>query len=215
MDTFALESSVVIYDDHELFADSFAIFLERLGIFRSVLIAHDEKEVISLLISQSRLGRTYFFLDYYVRNENSIFLLKDAGRISKKIKTIIVSGFIKPSLIDYIITQKPWAIINKSSGSNVIIDCLNAIENNELYLCPVMQEYVEYNKSQKSRQVPFTSRELHILQYFAEGMSISETALKLNLSKWTIVNHRSNMMRKSGTKSIVDLLSYARNMGLI
>ncbi|NMN36149.1 DNA-binding CsgD family transcriptional regulator [Pedobacter sp. SG918] len=58
---------------------------------------------------------------------------------------------------------------------------------------------------------------MEILQYFAHGSTIAQTAEKVHLSKHIIVAHRRNMMSK--INSITKLLSYARkseiNLNLI
>ncbi|MDP4284862.1 MAG: response regulator transcription factor [Bacteroidota bacterium] len=55
----------------------------------------------------------------------------------------------------------------------------------------------------------FTRREKEILLYLANGLSSKEIANKLNLSEFTVINHRRNMMMKAGSKNVTQLISYA------
>ena len=75
-----------------------------------------------------------------------------------------------------------------------------------------MQNIVD---SSKEIEFPFTSREKELLQFFAKGNNVEQTAKAFFLSKHTIISHRRAMMRKSKTKSIVELLAFAKETNLI
>ena len=49
----------------------------------------------------------------------------------------------------------------------------------------------------------------------AEGMSTNQVAGKLFISPKTAENHRSNIMRKLGLHSTIELVRYAAKLGLI
>ncbi|MCC5022613.1 MAG: response regulator transcription factor [Candidatus Synoicihabitans palmerolidicus] len=49
----------------------------------------------------------------------------------------------------------------------------------------------------------------------AEGLSSKEIAAKLGLSMHTVVNHRSNLMRKTGLHRVAQLSRYAVEIGLL
>jgi DNA-binding CsgD family transcriptional regulator len=58
-------------------------------------------------------------------------------------------------------------------------------------------------------------REREILGRLADGLSSKQVADKLNLSENTIVNHRKNMLKKTNTKNIAELIRYATGKGII
>jgi len=49
----------------------------------------------------------------------------------------------------------------------------------------------------------------------AEGMTAREVAAKLFISPKTVENHRTNLMKKLGLHSTVELIRYAARLGLI
>ena len=58
-----------------------------------------------------------------------------------------------------------------------------------------------------------TSREIEILKLMAEGMSSKVIAKKLFVSESTVINHRKNMIYKSSSKNVAQMISYGiRNM---
>ncbi|HTN17414.1 MAG TPA: response regulator transcription factor [Chitinophagaceae bacterium] len=208
-------SSALIYDDHKLFAQSFASFLERLGVFQQVRNAGSEDDVVRNLVSLSTEGYVYFFLDYRIGEGNALHLLNDARRISRKIKVIVITSMTRPATIVNMLSYKPDAMISKSSGANVITECLEAIAGKRQYICPEMSTLISTFDASKNAKQVFSQREIEILSLFDKGLSIIEAADAAHLSRYTIVNHRSNMMKKSGTKSIVELLAYARRNGIL
>jgi DNA-binding CsgD family transcriptional regulator len=60
-----------------------------------------------------------------------------------------------------------------------------------------------------------TRREREILGRLADGLSSKQIAAKLYLSENTVINHRKNMLNKTNTKNVAELIRYALSKGLI
>ena len=60
-----------------------------------------------------------------------------------------------------------------------------------------------------------TPREQEVMRHLAEGDSVRTVAEKLFISPKTVENHRSNLMKKLGLRSTVELVRYAARLGLI
>lgn len=202
----------IVFDDHLLFADSFVALIERLELFSDVHTLNDKKELTKFIVKNSKKS-VYLFLDYYLKNENGLMLINEIKRLNRKLRIIIMSSTVSPAVVTSILDYKPQGFISKSSGFDTILQCLTTIADGHQYLCPVISKIVDHIGN--TRKISFTSRELEILQHFAQGSSIAHTAEKTYLSKHTIVAHRRNMMAKVNVNSITELLSYAREQELI
>ncbi len=203
----------VVFDDHLLFAESFSALLERLKLFQAVRSFSDENEYIRFLTKYYDVP-LYLFLDYYLPENNALTLINDTRRLNKKVRVIVISSATTPAIVNHILTYQPQGFISKSSSTDIVLDCLRTIAQGKPYLCPVIQDIVSTHIAVKDG-IPFTARELEMLQLFASGLSISQTAERTNLSKHTIVSHRRKMMDKARAKSITELLAYARRNELI
>jgi DNA-binding NarL/FixJ family response regulator len=64
-------------------------------------------------------------------------------------------------------------------------------------------------------EIPLTKRELEIIKLIAEELSNREIAEKLFISVRTIETHRKNIMQKLHTKSVIALVHYAAQNGII
>jgi DNA-binding CsgD family transcriptional regulator len=59
-----------------------------------------------------------------------------------------------------------------------------------------------------------TRQELNVVKYMADGMSSKVIAFKLGLSENTIANHRKNMLRKTNTKNVAQLIAFVIRNGI-
>lgn len=63
--------------------------------------------------------------------------------------------------------------------------------------------------------VNFSRRELEVLELVGEGLSSQQIARKLFISYNTVCTHRKNLLRKAGVGGTVELLTFARDIGLV
>lgn len=60
-----------------------------------------------------------------------------------------------------------------------------------------------------------TKREMEILNLLSRGMSSNEIAAKLFISHHTVDFHRRQLMQKTGSKNIADLIGNAFRFGIL
>jgi DNA-binding NarL/FixJ family response regulator len=65
------------------------------------------------------------------------------------------------------------------------------------------------------KQSPLSPREIEILRLVAQDLTSAQISRHLFLSVHTIETHRKNIIRKTGVKSTIGLLNYAREQGLL
>lgn len=63
--------------------------------------------------------------------------------------------------------------------------------------------------------INFSQRELEVLELVAQGRNSQEIGKHLFISYNTVCTHRKNLMKKAGVNCTVDLLRFARRMGLV
>ena len=187
--------SAIVLDDHKLFADSFAKLVEFTSLFRTVNVFYHEQDLMQYLIRFRTTDTLYLFVDYYMGDRSLPAFLNDLKRLSRNIKVIVVSCISNSFLI------------------HALIDCIHEVANGGQYLSDEIREIMARDNGE--RAVPFTSREIELLRYFARGLSINDTAEELKLSRHTIAAHRRKMMAKTNTSSITGLLSAAQKLSVI
>jgi DNA-binding CsgD family transcriptional regulator len=99
----------------------------------------------------------------------------------------------------------------KHSGETIMT--IRDILNNST-ICIRCQEEGKIEES-SSIHKPITLREQEILRLIATGLGSKQVADKLGISINTINNHRQNLLRKTGSKSSAELISYGVTMGYL
>jgi len=64
-------------------------------------------------------------------------------------------------------------------------------------------------------ELSISRREQEIIYYISQGYTSKKIAWELNLSEFTVSTHRRNILRKTGTCNMVDLLLFAASNGII
>lgn len=201
----------VILDDHRLFADSFALLLQRFGAFDVVSSFSKADEFFDFMQSFGN-QKLCIFLDYYLPETNGLSLLSDIKRINKQAKIIFITSAIAPNVIRNILQYRPNGILSKSAGIQDLVKCVETVEGGRAYIDPQFEPFL---MQRSERTATLTPREIELLKYFAQGNSIAETATKTFLSPHTVVAHRRKMMAKANVQTIAQMLTYARDNELI
>jgi DNA-binding NarL/FixJ family response regulator len=203
----------VVFDDHRMFAESMAALLERADVFDSVYTFSQEKELISFLHKNESQYETFFFVDYYLGDKHCIPIVNEAKRMNKRLRTIIVSSVMNTAIIKYIDSNNPEGFLSKIAGFDEVLTCVRTLQEGRRYTSPILDKVLQNQPEHDS--IHFSKREIELLQYFYQGLSIASTAERVSLSMHTIVSHRRRMMEKAKCKSMAELLVFCRKNGLV
>jgi len=202
----------IVLDDQRIFSESFSIVLEKYRLFSSVIPFSEISDLIDYLVHNDTKN-TVIFADYYLENEYITAYLNQLKNMSANAKIIILSCITNPTLIHELKGMNIHGIISKNEALSEIKTCIDYLESNKKYFSPFVLKIL--NEYDTIRHIIFTPREIQILGYFAKGHTVDKTAENLNLSRHTIAAHRRKMMAKINCSNITELLSYARDEGLI
>ncbi len=205
--------SALVLDDHKLFADSFAKLIEFTTLFRNVNVFYQEQELIQYLVRFRTSDTLYLFLDYHVTEKPLPTFLNDIKRVSNNAKVIVVTSVASPYLLNDLLKYNPDGIISKTAPANEVINCIHELAAQKTFICPDIQKILLNHREEAD--MPFTPREVELLQYFSKGSSINQAAEELGLSRHTIAAHRRKMMAKTQTSSITALLAAAKKFNVI
>ena len=101
-----------------------------------------------------------------------------------------------------------------------VLEALKAVSSGRRFLSSQVSDHiidaVVAGKSlDENLDEQLSDRELEILQLIAEGLTSAEIAVKLEISKRTAETHRTNIMRKLGINSQIEIIRMAFRNGLI
>lgn len=74
--------------------------------------------------------------------------------------------------------------------------------------------FIQQQKQNKKNSL-LTQRETEIIKLIAQEMTTAQISRQLFLSEHTVETHRKNIVRKTGAKTVIGIVNYARENGLL
>ena len=126
-----------------------------------------------------------------------------------QIKVIIMTGFQDVHFVELAQEAGADSFIYKESAADQFVDCIHRTMEGE-HLFPDVQERTTFG----FYNATLTQREIQILHLVCQNLSYQEIADRLQLTRRTVSFHISNMLSKTGHKSLVGLAVEAAEKGM-
>ncbi|MFA6959879.1 MAG: response regulator transcription factor [Opitutaceae bacterium] len=208
---------VLIVEDHVAVIEMMVQVVESLPGFSVVgtavdadaAVAFARKEPVDLVI-----------LDLVMPGVSGISLLSDLRLIAPRSHVLVFTGNLNATAIRAAISAGVLGVVEKMASLDVFRSALQAVAVGQTYFGPMAGTLVKGLITGENTATPFstvslTPRERTVLRHVAEGLNSREIAKKLGLSMHTVINHRSNLMKKTGLHRVAQLSLYAIQMGLV
>ena len=206
-------NSIVIADDHRLFAEGLRSLLTDQGFEVRAIIENGaallhllEQEIPDLLL-----------LDITMGEPDGISLSAIIKKEYPAIKILIISMHARQLFINKLLQIGVNGYILKNTGDEELHRAIATILNGDTYFSDKITDIVIKSRMPARPNVDpeLTPRETNILQLIADGYSTREIAEKLFVSINTIESHRKNMLLKTGLRNVAHLVKWAYENGRI
>jgi DNA-binding NarL/FixJ family response regulator len=144
--------------------------------------------------------------------------LRDDARTGS-IRSIMLTE--QPDVMFHAIKAGARGFLLRSSDQDELVRAIRAIAGGEAFFAPqVASRFLQWFETSQRHQVTtsvaeLTERELEVLTLVAEGLSTTEVADKLYVSKSTVKFHVSNLLTKLGLRDRLQLAVYAHRAGVV
>ncbi len=207
---------IMVVDDHELFRNGVIMVLNRLQNTIVIGEASNGKEFLEKLNS---VKPDIVFMDIKMPLMNGIEATIEALKRYPELKVIALSMFGEEEYLQKMINAGVYGFLLKNSSIDEIERAVNLVSQgrncySDELLSYFTNKYITSNKNLQD-EVNITRREIEVLDFVAKGFSNQEIADKLFISKRTVDGHKANLIQKTGSKNIVDLLVYAIKNDLV
>jgi DNA-binding CsgD family transcriptional regulator len=133
---------------------------------------------------------------------------------------------IKKSDGTFMRVQKKSSLYKQDNKGNILLALSKFTDISAMDKCEKVNAYFFNSKTNKAIIIKtnnhkginngiFTTQQLIILVMLSEGKTSAQIAKKMNLSYFTVVTHRKNMLAIAGTKNANELLIFAKERGYI
>jgi DNA-binding NarL/FixJ family response regulator len=202
--------SVLVVDDHVLFAD---IVKERLSFeadLQPVTVAHSLEEATSRLAASHP---DIALIDLRLGDDNGLELVGRARQLSPATRMVVLSAVDSPQAMLEAVLQGVRVWLPKSVDTRRLVRAIHAAYRGQAWfppgaLAPLLDALVV--SATDTRRDPLdtlTARERQVLICLAEGMNRNTIALQLHVSVNTVRSHVQNIIAKLDVHSALEAVA--------
>ena len=202
---------IIVADDHAVVRVGLQLILDE----TTDLAIMDEAENGQELLDKLRVRKyDLVILDISMPGTDAMEVLKEIRTCYPEMPVVIFSMNPGDVYAIRMLTGGASAYINKETNPDKIIEVLRTVLSGKKYYFPEHAEMMaEIIHHPERRNVllheTLTDREFQIFALLASGVRKSEIALKLGISKSTVNNHRSSILKKMNMSINPELTKYA------
>lgn len=203
---------LLLVDDHPILALGIKNLVESAGDFKVEHMATNGEEGLEFMASNKV---DICILDYELPGMSGLEVVRKINEKGLETKIIMLSMYIDPSVVREILAMGVDGYILKNDTHNNLKDALEKVLQGKKFLSDEVSELMMANPEQEKPKAILTPREVEIVKLIAEDKTNKEIAQHLFISERTVETHRKNIMRKTHTGTVVSLLKYVREQGII
>jgi NarL family two-component system response regulator LiaR len=205
---------VFVVDDHRMFTDALEVLLES------------EKDVV--LVGRTGTGEEalealgddcpdVLLMDVDLPGMDGIEATRRVKEMCPSTQVVVITAFQTRETIARAIEAGASGYIPKTRAADELVDVIKLAASGETVMpaeeiAPVLarlQDGRQVRTEAEMRLTQLTSREVEILQSFAEGNSVREVAALLYISPGTVQTHTKNILAKLGVHSKLEAVTLA------
>lgn len=204
---------IYIVDDHSLFREGLRFLLGNSEYISEIEEAENGR---LFLANFAGFKPDVVLMDIEMPEMNGIEATKEALMIMPELKIIALSMYSDENFYTEMIEAGAKGFLIKNSSFNDVQTAILEVCNNRNYFSPEILSSIVTSLNRKPEQLEsndLTKRELEILINICMGLSNSEIAEQLVISKRTVDKHRENILFKTQSKNTAELVVYAIKNG--
>jgi DNA-binding NarL/FixJ family response regulator len=203
---------VFLTDDHTLFRHGVKSLIAAEPGLEAIGEASSASEALPKI---SQLRPDIVLMDISMPGLSSFDATRQIRRERPETKVLFLTMYDDEDYLAECVEAGASGYVLKDCPAEQLLTAVREIHNGGSYLSPRMLSFLvndfrSQNRGERTARLGLlTRREKEILKYLAEGNSVKEIAVMLNLSVKTIEAHKFNLMRKLDLHNKAQLVQYA------
>lgn len=209
--------TMVLADDHHLVRQGLRLLLETRLNCRILGEAATGTQAIDLVLQERP---DLLIVDLSLPERNGIEVTETVHRLAPETRVIVLSMHSDTPHVQAALRAGAMAYVLKEALAEDFLQAITQVLANHRYLSPRLAEQVITDLVTQSPDAPpsvdtLSPREREVLTYVVSGMTSAAIAAELGIGVRTVEWHRANIMQKLNLHSIVELVHYALQQGLL
>ena len=210
---------IVVVDDHAIFLKGLSLLINECPDFKVVGEANNGIQFLELL---EKMTPDLVLMDIKMPLMDGIEATEKALIKFPNLKIMTLTMFNEHKYLRLMAEAGVNGFILKSIGKRELEQAIKTVVAGKTYFSPeVMEDISKWETFTRSgifledMNERLSEREVDVLQEIVKGLSTQEIADKLFISKRTVEGHRANLIAKTATRNVVDLVIYAIRKHLV
>ncbi|WP_406824671.1 response regulator [Pedobacter sp. KACC 23697] len=202
-------TTLMIADDHKLFAEGLSAILSEQPGFKIIGMASNGKEILHLLNHQIP---DILILDLNMPVLDGEIAAEKVRQLFPSVKIMVLSMYYTVKLAAKLESIGVKAFVQKDTDAETLFSIISALQRGEKYfqkIKPDVQPSAFNDGDHFQKNHNLTAREMEILQLISEDYSSQQIAQKLFIALNTVDTHRKNMAQKLNVTGKAGLLKFA------
>jgi DNA-binding NarL/FixJ family response regulator len=213
---------VLLVDDHRILREGLrALLAEQPGIE----VVGEAGDGVQGVAQVAALRPDVVIMDMVMPRMNGIEATAEIHRLYPESRVLILSMYDDAEYVQQVIRAGAAGYVLKGFAADDLLRAVDEVHRGASFLHPtvaakLIEDYVRHVPAHENHESaedlePLTPRERQVLRLIAEGNTNQEVAEMLALSRKTVENHRTSIMRKLNVHDVTELVKYALRTGLI
>lgn len=207
-----MKISVLLVDDQQLFREGLALILKQH--FPEFVLSHAGSGPEALALMQSS-PVDLVLLDIGMPEMNGMEVANHIAKEFPQALILVVTQYNGEAMIKHLLRSGVHGFIFKSSAAQEIKEAIETVLEGRQYVPVNLQPAFLKKIAMADTPAVFKKREAEILLLLKMGRSSKEIAERLKLKENTINSYREEMLQKTKTKNVAELISYAYENGML
>lgn len=206
---------VFIADDHAIVRQGIKMMLQGSDTLRVVGETGNGSELLDQCLA---FEPDILIMDICLQcQKDGLDLIKHIRKTIPPLHILVFSNYPEDPYAIRAIKAGAQGYLNKRQEPLDLLVALDTIASGKRYISTALAQELAnwiHQDRDKPLQTLLSDREFQTMQFLAQGLSVSDIAIKLNLSVKTISMYRHRMLHKLGFKHNTELIAYAIRQGI-
>ena len=222
----AAKTSLMLVDDHPLFRQGLRRVLEKEEDLEVIMEVADGEEALRLI---KQLVPDVVIMDINLPHMNGLQITRELKQVVPEVAVIMLTAYHDDEQIFHSVRAGAAAYFPKEITPRRLVEAIrqvskgNYVIDDEVLDKPEVANWLltQFDKVAyvdglpNEMFAPLSPREMEILQHIAKGQSNKEVAYELGISRQTVKNHMTSILRKLAVNDRTQAALYAVKRGWI